>query len=98
MAMEAKEYGMSLSEYAEVIASTRHDSGSNQEQQELLKEIKSLKAKIGFYESDLLRKHLEANRGEINHFTDSLGNHREIQITSLEDIYTVIINSIKLRS
>jgi hypothetical protein len=93
LAMEAERYGMSLSEYTEVIVGKRHNQtkplNSNEETQ-------SLKAKLSFYENDFLKKALVTYKGRIVDYKDSFGHDRRIQIDKIEDVFTVIINKAKL--
>ncbi|WP_341228456.1 hypothetical protein [uncultured Arcticibacterium sp.] len=92
LALEAEKFGMTLSEYTEIIACKRHDSKSNQT---LLKEIEVLRAKVSFYENDLLKKALVTYKGKLIPYKDIYGDSKEIQIQTIEDVYTVFIHTLK---
>lgn len=58
--------------------------------------IEMLQEKIDHYENDMLHSLLNKHKGKRLKFKSTKGEKVEIQINSIEDVYTAIINSIKV--
>ena len=87
LAQEAQKLNITLSDYVESIV-TNYETGENNL-------VPELKAKIDFYENDILKDFFTANKGKVFDFKNAKGEPLKITINSLQDIYTVLINSFK---
>jgi hypothetical protein len=106
LAQEAQKIGMTLSEYVDTVISSRH-SLQNQaprstselapkvEMQQ--KQIQQLEAKVGFYENDFLKSTFNQYRGETVPFQNSKGQSVKITVNRIEDVYTILLNSVNLQ-
>jgi hypothetical protein len=88
LAQEAHSLNITLSEYVESIAEN-HDSGKNHLLAQKIKEVE-------FYENDLLQTLFLQNKGKTFDFTTAKGESLKIHIETLQDVYTVLINSFKI--
>ena len=87
LAQEAQKLNITLSDYVESIVSNYEPGVKNL--------APELKAKIEFYENDILKDFFTANKGKTFDFKNAKGEPIKITINSLQDIYTVLINSFK---
>jgi hypothetical protein len=87
LAHEARELNITLSEYVESIAEN-HDSGKN-----LL--LAQRTNQVEFYENEILQTLYLQNKGKTFDFTSAKGEPIKIHIQTLQDVYTVLINSFK---
>ena len=85
---------MSLSEYVELITANRNNQ--TYDDGKLQVELKRLEEKVSFYESDLLRKAYKKHKGEVIDYVSVSGDEKSISINRIEDIFVVILDSIKL--
>jgi hypothetical protein len=89
LAKEALNYGLTLSEYVEILVSNRNvDIKAKNENQEL-------KSKLSFYENEKLEAVFLKNKGTKTSFINAFGKEEFITIESIQDAYTVIINSVE---
>lgn len=84
---EARTAGVTISELTELIISMRNDD--NQE------EIQHLKKRLRFYEEGFLTQEFDMKKGKHLSYVDSNGVQRHIRVTKIEDIFTIVINSVK---
>jgi hypothetical protein len=64
---------------------------------ESLNQNQILIAKINFYENDILKRAFEINRGKQFPIKNNDGTSKEIKINQIQDVYTVLLNSVKLQ-
>ncbi|SOE23172.1 hypothetical protein SAMN06298216_3562 [Spirosomataceae bacterium TFI 002] len=86
LVIEAQKLGLTLSEYSEIILENRNES----------KHCQELKRKVNFYENKTLRHLFNINKGKQISFTDNNGKEHKLHIDTIQDIYTVIINTLKI--
>ncbi|MFC0184526.1 hypothetical protein ACFFJX_19135 [Pseudarcicella hirudinis] len=103
MAQEAQLMGMTLSEYVDTIISTRKQhtkSNNNSELQTLLSQQKAhlhhFKRKVDFYENELLQNAFQLRKGQTLEYRNIYGETVSKTITQIEDIYTILLDTIKL--
>jgi hypothetical protein len=92
LANEAKSRGLTLSEYVENLLLAQE--GSNQINEEV---IEKLKEQLGFYENQTLLRFYDQYKGQEIKFNDTDGVLLQVKIKEPKDIYTVLINSFKVR-
>jgi hypothetical protein len=92
LAKEALKYGMTLSEYVEILVSDRNLDTKMQE------ENQALKNKLSFYENEKLQAVYLKNKGTKSSFFNDLGKEEFIFIESIQDAYTAIINLVENKS
>jgi hypothetical protein len=87
---EAKDRGLTLSEYVEnLLLTLEENKGLNQ------KQLDDLKNRIAFYENDILLNFYKKYRGQEIRFNTADGDSMLVKINEPKDIYTVLINSFK---
>jgi hypothetical protein len=89
LAKEALNYGISLSEYIEILVSNRNLDTKMEE------ENKALQSKLSFYENEKLEAVFLKNKGTKTSFINAIGKEEFITIESIQDAYTAIINSVE---
>jgi antitoxin component of RelBE/YafQ-DinJ toxin-antitoxin module len=105
LAQEAQKIGMTLSEYVDTVISSRHslqnqtprstsELASKVEMQQ--KQIQQLETKVNFYENDLLKSAFRKYQGETVPFQNNKGQSVRLTVNSIEDIYTILVNSVNL--
>jgi hypothetical protein len=57
--------------------------------------LKTCKQKIEFYENDILKNLFTVNKGKTFEFTSAKGETLKVTVNSLQDVYTILINSFK---
>lgn len=87
MPIAAQDYGLTLSEYIESFISGL-DS--------LREENEKLKKQIAFYENDFLKSTYEKHKYNTIDFKDSKGISKSIKIQSMQDVYFVLTQIIKV--
>ena len=87
LATTAQNYGFTLSEYVESIL-TEFDL--------FQKENEKLKSKVNFYENDFLKSIFKKHKNTHLKFKNSKGEHQEMDIKNIQDIYTILINIVKV--
>jgi len=97
LAKKAVENGLTLSRYTEMVISEREKFSKKIEREiELQKKINaSLEAKLALYENDILKNLLSKHNNHEVQYKNEFGDMVNIKIESLQDIYTVIVNSFK---
>jgi len=100
LANEAQQRGITLSEYVEtiIVNSGNEKLQTKTEIEKLTKIIKEQKTKIEFYENDILKKLYEQNKNTIAQFKNANNEIVNVKIASINDIYTLIINSFKTKN
>ena len=93
LAQEAQKLSITLSEYVEGIVANYNPAVNNTEQSSSL--LKAAKAKVDFYENDILKELFAANKGKTFDFITAKGESLNVKINTLQDVYTVLINSFK---
>ncbi len=93
LAQEAQRLSITLSEYVEGIVANYNPAATSTEQNSSL--LKAAKAKVDFYENDILKELFAANKGKTFDFTTAKGANLNVKINTLQDVYTVLINSFK---
>ena len=88
LAQEAHEMKITLSEYVESIVEN-HDTGKN-----LLLAEKT--ERVEFYENEILHTLFYQNKGKTFEFKSAKGEMLKVHIQSVQDVYTVLINSFKI--
>lgn len=98
LAQEAEENGLTLSSYTEALIESAEQFISKKSFEEIKKLTKSIeehKKKIDFYEAPLLKKLLQDFKDKEISFSDSKGDKTTIKINTIEDVFTIIIQSFK---
>lgn len=90
LAKDAKNYGLTLSEYVENLVLT-HEYGKPEE----MKQVIDLKNALAFYENDFLIGLYRQYKGQELEFKTVEGLDLKIKVNEPRDIYTIIINSFK---
>lgn len=93
LAQEAQKLSITLSEYVEGIVANYNPTAQSTETSDSL--IKACKDKVNFYENDILKELFIANKGKTFDFTTAKGASLNVKINTLQDVYTVLINSFK---
>jgi hypothetical protein len=105
LAQEAQQIGMTLSEYVDTVISSRHSlqSQGSKSTSELApkiemqkRQIQQLEAKVNFYENDLLKRAFQQNHGQIIQYNNSQGQLAQRPINQIEDVFLVLLDSVKL--
>ena len=90
---QADKLEVTLSSYVETIVLTReHD---RKEISILSKQAKTLKETIAFYENPIMKELYEEYKGKSIAFKDRTGKTVNLTINSIQDVFTIIINSFK---
>jgi len=92
LANDAKIYGLTLSEYVENLLLTVENHGKPE-----TSEIIKLKNEVAFYENDILKSFYYQYEGQEISFQTPDGEECKIKIIEPKDIYTIIINSFKIK-
>lgn len=105
LAQEAQQIGMTLSEYVDTLIASRKSktqtSLSNTSELAtkidfLQREIQNLRRKVGFYENDLLKKAFQTRQGQRLEYKNIHGEKVSKTINQIEDVYTILLDSVKL--
>lgn len=104
LAKEATQNGMTLSEYVDTVISTRHQKAEMPESTSKLifqadryrQQISSLEKKVAFYENDLMKRAFAVYKGQKLSYSTPNGIAKSITINSIEDVFTVLIHSVKM--
>jgi hypothetical protein len=88
LAEEAQSMGITLSQHVE-------DLLKNDDTKKINTKFLELTKKINFYENNVLKELLEENRNKEIDYKDSSGVILKKKINSIEDIFTVLVNSFK---
>ena len=105
LAQEAQQIGMTLSEYVDTLIASRKSktqtSLSNTSELAakidfLQREIQNLRKKVGFYENDLLKKAFQTRQGQRLEYKNIHGEKVSKTINQIEDVYTILLDSVKL--
>ncbi|MEJ7821512.1 MAG: hypothetical protein WKF85_04280 [Chitinophagaceae bacterium] len=92
LAGEASKLGLTLSEFVENLLLNLEN-----ETQGGTMEIKNLKEQIAFYENDIIKKIFREYKGQTLSFQNPSGKDLNIKIEDPKDVFTVIINSYKIK-
>jgi len=97
LANEAKQRGLTLSEYVEniIVNAVNEKLQTKNETEKLTEIIKEQKERIEFYENDLLKKIYNENKNITAQFKNANGELIKLKISSIYDTYTMIINSFR---
>jgi len=93
LAQLAEQNELTLSAYAEEILADSFRV--NDRLEKLRAENKLLKNKVYFYETDKLIAIYNKHLGKQVTYLDNLGKEQKIKISTIHDVYTIIINSFK---
>ena len=88
LAQEAQALNITLSEYVEGITEN-HDSGKNVLLAQKTKQVE-------FYENELLQTLYYQNKGKTFDFTNAKGETMKANVETIQDVYTILINSFKI--
>lgn len=91
LANQAKNRGLTLSEYVENLLLVIEDADGLKQ-----KEIDKLKDQLAFYENGTLLNFYRKYNGQEIKFNNVDGDSMQVRIKGPKDIYTVLINSFKL--
>jgi hypothetical protein len=99
LAQEAKKLDITLSEYVEhlVMNRTNLKPGSQEEIEKLNTILSEHKNRIEFYENSFLKALFLKYKGQSHEYTDASGKKNKLEIKSVQDIYTIVINSFKFK-
>jgi len=92
LANEAKKSGLTLSEFIETLIQQLETAIQIERT-----ETEKLKQQLIFYENDILLEFFKDHQNQEIKFTTSKGDQTEVTIKEPKDIYTVLINSFKLK-
>jgi hypothetical protein len=100
LAEQANKLGLTLSEYVEnIIANSgKEQCNCNAEKNELLRQINDLQEKIEFYENAFLKELFGKYENKKVQFINAEGNEVNLKIVGIRDVFTVIINSFKIKN
>jgi hypothetical protein len=86
----AQEVSLSVSEFCEMTILSALDKKNliDEEKEKLIE-------KVAFYEHKILQDILQSHKGETIKFLNAQGAPLEITISSIEDVFTILINSFK---
>ena len=87
LAQRAQSLGISLSECVESIVLANNEVNVH--------EVQKMIDKIRFYENDILKEFFSSYKEQTIEFVNAKGQRMKITINSLQDVYTIIINSFK---
>jgi hypothetical protein len=90
---QADKLGVSLSSYVETLVLSQDEN--NKELKTLSEKVSSLREEISFYENPFLHELFEAHKGKEINYKNSSGKTITLNINSIKDVFTVIINSFK---
>lgn len=96
LAQNALELGLTLSEYVENLI-MNHEKITSQENEKLTATIKDLSEKIAFYENDRIKKLFKQYKNQTVEYKNSSEEDVKLKIVDLKDVYTVIVNSFKIK-
>jgi hypothetical protein len=106
LAKEAFQHGLTLSEYVDTVITTRHQKNQSSVSESTSKlvfqadrdrqQIKNLEKKVAFYENDLMKRALNLYQGQKLNYNALDGTVKSITINSVEDVFTILIHSVKL--
>ena len=88
LAEDAFKRGMKLSQHVE-------DLLQDNQSHKLNSQVNELRNKLRFYENDVLQGFFEANKNKVKPYVASDGKVVNQQINSIQDVYTILINSFK---
>jgi len=91
LANDAKERGLTLSEYVENLLLTLEENSELDH-----KQIDDLSDRLLFYENDKLLKLFRKYNGQEIEFKNADGDSMHVTIREPKDIYTILINSFRL--
>lgn len=99
LAQEAKQLDITLSEHVEHLVMNRQSLhlSAKEEIGKLTALLNEHKGTIQFYENPFLHQLHIRYKGKTQEYTDSSGKKHRIEIKSIRDIYTVMINSFKAK-
>jgi len=92
LAAQAQKTGITLSEYVEALVQDTEMPTQLDRQ-----EISLLKQQLAFYENDTLLAWLRQYQGQEVKYTNAKGETASITIKEAKDVYTIMINSFKLK-
>ena len=92
LAKVANEFGLTLSEYIEALLLDLDNAPKKE-----ANEISELKNKLAFYENDFLKNLFKQYEGKETIFKNPDGDDLKIKVVEAKDIYTIIINSFKIK-
>ena len=92
LAAEAKKSGLTLSEFIEILIQEL-DSAVNLEKEE----VQKLQQQLAYYENEVLLEWFKHHENQNIKYTNSKGEIVSITIKQPRDIYTILINSFKLK-
>jgi hypothetical protein len=94
LTQQAEKLGITLSYHIETCLLTLENKENLSK--EVSDEINALKERIAFYEETALLQTLyKENRGKALSYTDERGKKIDLEIKSIQDVFTIIINSFK---
>ena len=98
LAQEANLYGLTLSEYVDTILGQRHHQAKQQKTEMTYskEELEVLIKKIAFYENDRMQQAYETHKGNTLNIMCIDNTERQFQVNHIEDIFTIIMNLVKL--
>jgi hypothetical protein len=88
LAEEAHKRGMTLSQHVE-------DLLQSNSFQKLNSRVSELSSKLRFYENEVLQGLFEANKDKVKTYVDNQGKVIHQKINSIQDVYTILVNSFK---
>jgi len=97
LAKEAAFNGLTLSNYTEKLI-IEHIENTNEEIQEIEKlnlKIANLTKRLRFYESQILENLVAKHRNEEHEYTNFDGQKVKITLTTVQDVFTLMINNYK---
>ncbi len=90
---QADKLGVTLSSHVETIVSAQENELTNIKS--LSEQVIRLKERIAFYENPILKELYEQFKGKTISYKDGQGNTINKPINTIQDVFTVIINSFK---
>lgn len=98
LADDAQDLGLTLSSYTEYLLekSLQEASDCSQKQSELFTQLEEHKKQIQFYETPRLKSLFNELSGKEIPYLDINGNRASVLVSSLNDIYTIVINSFQI--
>ena len=96
LAQKAQQLGLTLSEYVENLI-MNHEKILVRENEKLITTNKELAQRIDFYENDFLKKLYQQYKNQSVEYFDSGNQIINLKIANIQDVYTVIINSFKIK-
>ncbi len=97
LAENSKKLGLTLSEYVENLI-CNYDKISLSEKAALTEIVNAQSKKIKFYENDILTTFYKQYQNQDVNYLNTKNASVSLKITSVEDIYTILINSFKINS